>query len=117
VDEPTFEEQGGTVVVTFRAAVALGPQMTPQVTPHVTPQVTPQVLAVLKEARNAGSRNELLEAARLRDREHFRSAYLEPLLDAGWLEMTIPDKPRSSKQRYRTTEAGKRVLAEAEREE
>jgi ATP-dependent DNA helicase RecG len=117
VEVPTFEEQGGTVVVTFRAAVALGPQMTPQVTPHVTPQVTPQVLAVLKEARNAGSRNELLEAARLRDREHFRSAYLEPLLDAGWLEMTIPDKPRSSKQRYRTTEAGKRVLAEAEREE
>jgi ATP-dependent DNA helicase RecG len=117
VDEPTFEEQGGTVVVTFRAAIALGPEMTPQVTPHVTPQVTPQVLAVLGEARKAGSRNELMEAAGLRDREHFRSAYLEPLLDAGWLEMTIPDKPRSPKQRYRTTEAGKRVLAEAEREE
>jgi len=58
-----------------------------------------------------------MEAAGLRDREHFRSAYLEPLLDAGWIEMTIPDKPRSSKQRYRTTEAGKGVLLEAEGEE
>jgi len=27
-------------------------------------------------------------------------------LAAGWLEMTIPDKPTSSKQRYRVTEAG-----------
>jgi ATP-dependent DNA helicase RecG len=46
----------------------------------------------------------------LKDREHFRRAYLEPLLAADWLEMTIPDKPRSSKQRYRTTVAGTRAL-------
>lgn len=34
----------------------------------------------------------------------FWTNYLQPLLDAGWLEMTIPDKPRSSKQKYRLTE-------------
>jgi ATP-dependent DNA helicase RecG len=48
----------------------------------------------------------LQNAAGLKDREHFRTAYLEPLLDAGLLEMTIPDKPKSSRQRYRTTAAG-----------
>jgi ATP-dependent DNA helicase RecG len=37
-------------------------------------------------------------------------AYLEPLLTANWLEMTIPDKPRSSKQRYRITPRGLEVL-------
>jgi hypothetical protein len=46
----------------------------------------------------------------LKDREHFRLSLLEPLLDAGLLEMTIPDKPRSSKQQYRTTEAGGQIL-------
>jgi hypothetical protein len=42
-------------------------------------------------------------------------AYLQLLLDAGWLEMTIPDKPRSSKQRYRTTAAGLKALEEFEK--
>ena len=82
----------------------------PQVTPHVAPQVTPHVAAVLREARSAASRDDLLNSARLKDRVHFLRAYLQPLLAAGWLEMTIPDKPRSSKQRYRTTPAGLRAL-------
>lgn len=106
IEPPSFEEQSGAVVVTFRAVV--GP--TPQVTPQVTPEVTPQVLAILATASQPRSRSELQEAAGLKDREHFRVAHLEPLLAAHWLEMTIPDKPRSSKQRYRTTEAGRRVL-------
>lgn len=31
---------------------------------------------------------------------------VRPLLDVGLLEMTIPDKPCSSKQQYRATPAG-----------
>jgi ATP-dependent DNA helicase RecG len=42
----------------------------------------------------------------LKDRKHFAEAYLQPALDAGLLEMTIPDKPQSSKQGYRLTAAG-----------
>ncbi len=34
-----------------------------------------------------------------------------PLLEAGLLEMTIPGKPRSSKQHYRITEAGRVALS------
>jgi ATP-dependent DNA helicase RecG len=37
--------------------------------------------------------------------------YLEPALTAGWLEMTLPDKLRSPKQRYITTDLGLRQLA------
>lgn len=45
-------------------------------------------------------------------RTKFRDQVLKPLLEAGWLEMTIPDKPRSSKQKYHLTEKGRRFLAE-----
>ena len=36
---------------------------------------------------------------------------LKPLLEVGWLEMTIPDKPTSSKQKYRLTTKGRDLLA------
>ena len=44
------------------------------------------------------SRAELQEALMLDDRKHFVSAYLKPALDRGFVEMTLPDKPNSSKQ-------------------
>lgn len=46
------------------------------------------------------------------DRTKFRHQVLNPLLDAGLIEMTIPDKPRSSKQRYRLTQKGRKLLAQ-----
>ena len=57
------------------------------------------------------SRSELQAAAGLKDREHFRKTYLEPLIDSGWLAMTNPDKPQSSRQRYRLTPAGAQALS------
>jgi hypothetical protein len=33
-------------------------------------------------------------------------------MEAGLIEMTIPGKPRSSKQRYRTTDLGLTVLSQ-----
>lgn len=44
------------------------------------------------------------------DRSKFRDQVLSPLLIAGMIEMTIPDKPRSSKQQYHLTDVGRRWL-------
>jgi len=44
------------------------------------------------------------------DRTKFRNQVLNPLIDAGWVEMTIPHKPTSSKQKYRLTNVGKHLL-------
>jgi hypothetical protein len=95
---PEFREAAGSVVVTFRVQVGL------------TPQVTPQVTALLEAARQPCSREELQRVVGLKDRIHFQTAHLEPLIAAGWLAMTIPDKPRRRLQRYRTTAAGIAVL-------
>jgi predicted transcriptional regulator len=47
----------------------------------------------------------------MKDREHFRQAYIEPLVNAGWIERTIPDKPTSRLQKYRLTDKGRDWLA------
>lgn len=44
------------------------------------------------------------------DRTKFRDSLVRPLIEAGLLELTIPDKPRSRLQRYRVTEAGRAAL-------
>ncbi len=79
-------------------------------TPQVTPQVAVQVTAILKASRDESSRDILQEAAGMRDREHFRKAYMEPLLAADLIQRTIPEKPTSRLQKYRLTEKGRALL-------
>lgn len=80
--------------------------------PASTQQVTPEVQRLLPLMSKAQSRQALQQGLGLKDKEHFRSAYLLPALQAGLIEMTIPEKPRSSKQEYRLTLAGKQCLAQ-----
>ena len=56
-----------------------------------------------------------MELAGKSDRTKFRHQVLRPLLEERLLEMTIPDKPRSSKQKYRLTSKGRDLLAELDR--
>ena len=52
------------------------------------------------------SRGQLQGELGLRDRSHFTTAYLRPAVEAGLIEMTLPDKPKSQNQRYRRTATG-----------
>jgi ATP-dependent DNA helicase RecG len=74
-------------------------------------------MAALQAAQEAISAADLQIATGLKDRVHFLTFYLQPLIQAGWLERTIPDKPKSRLQKYRTTVAGRAVLEERAREE
>ena len=91
-------------------------QVTDQATDQVADQVTPQP-TVMKAIFGEMCRQQIQESLGLKHVRHFRAAYLEPTLRAGLVEMTIPDKPRSSKQRkqrYRLTPAGRRYLRRME---
>lgn len=74
--------------------------------PQDAPQVTPQVNALLEILNGEMGRDELQNILELKDRKSFRKLYLKPALDAGLVEMTIPDKPNSKNQKYRVTGKG-----------
>ncbi len=109
IEPPLFEADADFVVVTFRAQIGPTPQVTPQVGTKWGP--SGDQVQVLEFAQDARSMVEILAELRRSNRTKFKDQVLQPLLEAGLLEMTIPDKPRSSRQRYRTTAAGKRLLA------
>ena len=46
----------------------------------------------------------------LKGRANFKNRYLKPALADVLIELTIPDKPTSSKQKYRLTEKGQMIL-------
>ena len=77
-----------------------------EVTMEVTMEVTTEVKRLLNVMTGDHSRKELQEILRLKNAEHFRKAYLLPAINAGLVEMTLPDKPKSRLQRYRLTESG-----------
>ncbi|QYZ80361.1 transcriptional regulator [Methanofollis formosanus] len=55
---------------------------------------------------------ELLTVAGRTKRTRSRDQILWPLLNAGPVEMTIPEKPGSGKRRYRATKNGRALIGE-----
>jgi ATP-dependent DNA helicase RecG len=110
IDPPTFEEYAGFVIVTFRAGIGPATATTKQL--GTKSALSKHQVQVLENARDARSIADLMVLCGRTDRTKFRNQVVRPLLRAGLLEMTIPDKPRSSKQQYRTTASGERLLDE-----
>jgi hypothetical protein len=65
------------------------------------------ILRYLKEPQSIAS---LLKIAGRSNRTKFRDQVLSPMIDNNLIEMTIPEKPTSSQQKYRLTAKGKVVL-------
>ena len=130
---PMFVQDDDFLLTLYRHT----PQVTPQVTPQDTPQdkslnnseidnstmqdtaqvtaqvkveVTPQVIRVLRVlGEEERSKQEIMEVLVLSDTKNFKEMYLQPALQSGLIEMTIPDKPTSRNQKYRKTQLGKEV--------
>ncbi len=75
-------------------------------------KLTTQVKNLLEVFDGKHNRQELQGKLGLANREHFRKVYLQPAIDDEWVELTIPEKTRSSKQQYRITEKGKAILSQ-----
>lgn len=55
-------------------------------------------------------RSQIQDALGFKDRKSFCTRYPLPALEAGFISMTIPDKPNSPSQEYRLTELGVSVV-------
>jgi len=69
---------------------------------------------ILRKCESDQAIGDLMEVLGRSNRTKFRDQVLKPMLEAGWLEMTIPDKPTSSKQKYRLTSLGRKILEQQE---
>lgn len=59
---------------------------------------------------NPKSIHEIMELKNWKDRSKFRNKYIKPLLNENLLNMTEPSVPNSPKQKYYTTDNGKKLI-------
>ena len=62
----------------------------------------PEKETLLEYCREPRSRKEIAQFLGLKTASYAMDRYIRPLLDEGRLEMTMPDKPRSTHQKFRT---------------
>jgi len=103
---PDWSEQAGSVYVTFLPATLPD---TPQVGTKLA--LSRNQVNILHKCINDSMLLELMNLTGRTDRTKFRNQVLNPLMENGFVEMTIPEKPRSSKQKYRLTEKGKNWIS------
>lgn len=110
--EPEIRLDGGFFVLTIRRKKSESGAQSGQGRDQVGTRLALSMhqVAILRKCLMISPIGDLMEIAERTDRTKFRNQVLKPLLDEGFVQMTIPDKPTSSKQRYQTTEKGRALL-------
>ena len=66
----------------------------------------------LQQVKSPRLLKEILNALGYNDPYYFKKTFINPLIQAGIISMTIPDKPTSSNQKYVLTDKGVKLLSE-----
>ncbi|MCB9508344.1 MAG: hypothetical protein H6698_08225 [Myxococcales bacterium] len=117
IPDPLFVDEAGAVTVTFLADVVVGTRDLVPVghQPGTKSALRRDQLEVLELADVPRALADLMVPFGRTDRTKFRNQIIAPLLDAGLLVMTVPDRPRSPRQQYQATAAGLAALQAARR--
>ena len=60
-------------------------------------------LIILKKCKNESTALELMKILKRTNKSKFKTAIINPLIDHKFLELTIPESPKSPSQKYRMT--------------
>lgn len=82
-------------------------QETLQETLQEISDISGKISKLIKICNDNMTRKELMSALKLSDRVNFVNKYLNPAIEQGFIEMTIPDNPKNRNQRYKLTQKGK----------
>lgn len=75
--------------------------------PAETPAPGRNEMRLLRAMSGEMSRQEICDALKLKSRSYVKKRFLDPCRRNGWIEMTLPEKPRSPNQRFRITSVGR----------
>ncbi len=99
---PEFVQDDIFKVVLWRKDEVLNP---------ISDQVSDQVAKLISIFNGDMNRGELQDKLGISHNDYFRKNYLSPAIEDDYVELTIPDKPTSSKQKYRLTTKGKSLIS------
>lgn len=89
--EPVFENRRNEFVVILYNGTYVSPV-----------QEKSETVTLLEYCREPRSRKEIAQFLKLKTASYAMDRYIRPLLEEGKLQMTIPEKPKSTHQKYRT---------------
>ncbi|MCI7146220.1 MAG: putative DNA binding domain-containing protein [Clostridiales bacterium] len=101
LEEPEFIDRGGHFTTIFHKA-----KSSPSKVEESTDETSKNLIEFCAVPR---SRAEITSYLGLESQSYAITRYVTPLVEAGVVKLTIPDKPRSSKQKYYSEQAGGRL--------
>lgn len=81
-----------------------------QVEPKLLELLESIYLKILIYCEQPQSRSSILENIALSNNSRNFDNYIKPLIEVGWPNLTLPNKPTSKNQKYFTTDLGKKLL-------
>lgn len=110
-NDVTFESDICTSTVTFwldsdRASDRASDKASDRAEDDTYIDATDKVVSILRFCKEAKFRKKIFELLGVTYQFKNFKAFIEPLLQHDYLELTVPDKPTSPKQQYRTTKKG-----------
>ena len=116
LSEPEYREDGlSFVTVLKRKQAAAHPASTMQAPCKYHASIM-QVKKALEFCLSPQKRGDIQQHLDLKNRDHFRKTILNPMVEEELLALTVPDKPKSPKQHYMTTDKGKQLLKASEKD-